>query len=77
MESLLPVLSSKTEVDDVIRSVEDLVLVLRFGRMDDPTCMALDDIVSFPPKTILTVCSRLIIFPKTILTASEDQPACV
>jgi len=46
MSYLLKKLSSKQEVDDVIRSTEDLVLVLRFGRDSDLTCMQLDEIVS-------------------------------
>jgi len=45
MSYLLKKLSSKQEVDDVIRSTEDLVLVLRFGRDSDLTCMQLDEIV--------------------------------
>jgi len=46
MNYLLNKLSTKQEVDDVIRSTEDLVLVLRFGRDSDLTCMQLDEIVS-------------------------------
>lgn len=34
------------EVDTVIKSTEDLVLVLRFGRDNDSACLQLDDIVS-------------------------------
>ncbi len=39
-------LTTKVEVDSVIQKTEDLVLVLRFGRDTDLTCMQLDDIVS-------------------------------
>jgi len=46
MSYLLNKLSTKQEVDGVIRSTEDLVLVLRFGRDSDLTCMQLDEIVS-------------------------------
>lgn len=46
MSFLLPKLSSKMEVDTVIKSTEDLVLVLRFGRDNDSACLQLDDIVS-------------------------------
>jgi len=46
MSYLLKKLSSKQEIDDVVRSTEDLVLVLRFGRDSDLTCMQLDEIVS-------------------------------
>jgi len=46
MSYLLKKLCSKQEVDDVIRLTEDLVLVLRFGRDSDLTCMQLDEIVS-------------------------------
>jgi len=46
MSYLIKKLSSKREIDDVVRSTEDLVLVLRFGRDSDLTCMQLDEIVS-------------------------------
>lgn len=39
-------LESKKEVDNAIRSTEDKVLVLRFGRENDQECMRLDNIVS-------------------------------
>lgn len=47
MSYLLTTLSSKKEVDKVIRETEDVVLVLRFGRDTDSSCLQLDDIVSF------------------------------
>ena len=43
---LLKTLSTKSEIDQVIRSTEDVVLILRFGRDEDPTCMQMDHIVS-------------------------------
>ncbi|XP_005112472.1 thioredoxin-like protein 4B [Aplysia californica] len=46
MSFLLPNLCSKKEVDEVIRNTEDLVLVLRFGRDTDSSCLRLDDILS-------------------------------
>ena len=46
MSYLLPKLTNKSEVDEAIKSTEDLVLVLRFGRDDDNVCMQLDHIVS-------------------------------
>ncbi|GFS13496.1 thioredoxin-like protein 4B [Elysia marginata] len=46
MSFLLPTLSTKKEVDDVIKKTEDLVLVLRFGRSTDSSCLQLDDILS-------------------------------
>ena len=46
MAALLNSLSSKKEVDRVIKSTEDKVLVLRFGKESDPTCLKLDDTVS-------------------------------
>jgi len=58
MSYLLKKLSSKQEIDDVIRSTEDLVLVLRFGRDSDLTCMQLDEIVSCCCRIIL--CLELI-----------------
>ena len=41
----LSALASKAEVDAAIRDTVDKVVVLRFGRQDDPTCLAMDDIV--------------------------------
>lgn len=45
MSYLLPKLTTKSEVDEAIKSTEDVVLVLRFGRDDDSVCMQLDNIV--------------------------------
>ena len=47
MNFVLETLSSKNEVDDIIRSTEDVVLVLRFGREDDAECLRIDHIVVF------------------------------
>lgn len=47
MSFLLPKLTSKKEVDQAIKSTAEKVLVLRFGRDEDPVCLQLDDIVSF------------------------------
>uniref|UniRef100_A0A2I3GYH7 Thioredoxin like 4B n=1 Tax=Nomascus leucogenys TaxID=61853 RepID=A0A2I3GYH7_NOMLE len=44
MSFLLPKLTSKKEVDQVIKSTAEKVLVLRFGRDEDPVCLQLDDI---------------------------------
>ncbi|ELK36208.1 Thioredoxin-like protein 4B [Myotis davidii] len=44
MSFLLPKLTSKTEVDEAIKSTAEKVLVLRFGRDEDPVCLQLDDI---------------------------------
>lgn len=38
-------LKNKTEVDEVIQTVEEKVLVLRFGKDDEIGCMQTDDIV--------------------------------
>ncbi|KAM4045017.1 thioredoxin-like protein 4B isoform 1-T4 [Anomaloglossus baeobatrachus] len=46
MSFLLPKLSCKPEVDHVIKTTAELVLVLRFGRDDDPVCLQLDDILA-------------------------------
>lgn len=54
MSFLLPKLSSKMEVDTVIKSTEDLVLVLRFGRDNDSACLQLDDIVSGELSSIIS-----------------------
>lgn len=53
MSFLLPKLSSKKEVDQAIKSTAEKVLVLRFGRDDDPGCLQLDDTVSVPRKRCL------------------------
>ncbi|KAL5659420.1 hypothetical protein ACJX0J_032583, partial [Zea mays] len=42
---LLPTLRLKSEVDAAIRDTLDKVLVLRFGRATDATCLHLDDIL--------------------------------
>ncbi|XP_052065557.1 thioredoxin-like protein 4B [Mytilus californianus] len=46
MSFIIPQLLTKQEVDEVIRKTEDVVLVLRFGREKDVTCMQLDHILS-------------------------------
>ncbi|KAL3852528.1 hypothetical protein ACJMK2_016155 [Sinanodonta woodiana] len=46
MSFLLPHLNNKKEVDQAIKTTEDLVLVLRFGRDNDTTCLQLDEILS-------------------------------
>ncbi|XP_062866603.1 thioredoxin-like protein 4B [Trichomycterus rosablanca] len=46
MSLFLPKLCSKRELDEVIKCVEEKVLVLRFGRDDDTVCMQLDEILS-------------------------------
>ena len=43
---LLNNLSTKQDIDNVIRHTEELVLVLRFGRDDDNVCLQLDHVVS-------------------------------
>jgi hypothetical protein len=47
MSYLLQTLAAKKEVDQAILNTDDLLLVLRFGRTNDPTCLQLDEIV--PP----------------------------
>lgn len=46
MSLFLPKLSSKSEIDEIIKCVAEKVLVLRFGRDEDAVCMQLDEIVS-------------------------------
>ncbi|ELR14793.1 catalytic, putative [Acanthamoeba castellanii str. Neff] len=46
MSYLLQTLRTKREVDEAIRNTDDLLLVLRFGREDDATCLQLDEILS-------------------------------
>ena len=45
MSYVLPRLESKKDIDGAIKSTEDKVLVLRFGRATDLVCMQLDEIV--------------------------------
>ncbi|KAK8813176.1 hypothetical protein WA158_002768 [Blastocystis sp. Blastoise] len=45
MSYILNKLTSKSEIDSVIRNVEDKVVVLRFGKDTDPVCMQQDDIL--------------------------------
>lgn len=40
-------LKNKGEVDEVIQTVEEKVLVLRFGKDDEIGCMQTDDIVRY------------------------------
>ncbi|XP_054718442.1 thioredoxin-like protein 4B [Uloborus diversus] len=44
--TLLRKLNTKQEIDHVIRTTEEKVLVLRFGRDDEIGCMQTDDIMS-------------------------------
>ncbi|GBO01759.1 Thioredoxin-like protein 4B [Araneus ventricosus] len=44
--SFLRHLKSKEEVDEVIRNVEERVLVIRFGQENEIGCMQTDDIMS-------------------------------
>ena len=45
MSYVLSKLNTKKEVDNAIKTCEDKVLVLRFGRESDTVCQQLDDIV--------------------------------
>ena len=45
MSYVLNKLNTKKDVDNAIKSCEDKVLVLRFGRDADTVCQQLDDIV--------------------------------
>lgn len=45
MSFVLNKLSTKKEVDNAIKTCEDKVLVLRFGRETDTVCQQLDHIV--------------------------------
>lgn len=46
MSFLLPQLGSKKEVDEAIKGVAEKVLVLRFGKDQDPSCLQLDHILA-------------------------------
>jgi len=46
MSFLLKTLTTKEEVDEVIRDTEDKVVVLRFGRETDTVCLQHDDILA-------------------------------
>jgi len=45
-------LTTKKQVDSAIRDTEDKVLLLRFGKDDDPVTMQLDNTVSIMISTI-------------------------
>eukprot|EP01112_Ceratiomyxa_fruticulosa_P003661 TRINITY_DN1397_c0_g1_i1.p1 TRINITY_DN1397_c0_g1~~TRINITY_DN1397_c0_g1_i1.p1 ORF type:complete len:150 (-),score=29.23 TRINITY_DN1397_c0_g1_i1:213-662(-) len=45
MSLFLTKLNTKRDVDEAIRDTLDKVLVLRFGRENDPVCMQLDEIL--------------------------------
>ena len=45
MSYVLPRLENKKAIDRAIKSSEDKVLVLRFGKETDAVCMQLDEIV--------------------------------
>jgi hypothetical protein len=45
MAYLLPHLHSGWEVDQAIMTEEDRVVVIRFGRDQDPTCMVQDEVL--------------------------------
>ena len=66
MDLLLKSLKTKAEIDHAIRDTEDKVgrietgscfqvVVLRFGKSSDTTCMQLDDIVSSEEMPVLRV----------------------
>ncbi|XP_033095799.1 thioredoxin-like protein 4B [Anneissia japonica] len=46
MALLLKKLTTKAEIDQAIRTTEDIVLVMRFGRDDDSTCLQQDNILA-------------------------------
>ncbi|XP_019897629.1 thioredoxin-like protein 4B isoform X2 [Esox lucius] len=46
MSLFLPKLSCKKDIDEVIKTVAEKVLVLRFGRDEDSVCLQLDEILS-------------------------------
>ena len=46
MSLFLPKLTSKKDIDEVIKGVAEKVVVLRFGRDEDSVCLQLDEIVS-------------------------------
>jgi hypothetical protein len=45
MSYLLQSLSTKNDIDHIIRSTEDLIVALRFGQSTDLPCLQLDHIV--------------------------------
>lgn len=46
MSLFLNKLACKRDIDEVIKSVAEKVVVLRFGRDEDSVCLHLDEIVS-------------------------------
>ena len=63
MSYVLNKLSTKKDVDNAIKSCEDKVLVLRFGRDADTVCQQLDDIVrEYDPLSILDDHTAIIVY---------------
>lgn len=56
MSLFLPKLSCKKDIDTVIKTVAEKVLVLRFGRDEDAVCMQLDEVVSRKQTTLMHGC---------------------
>ncbi|XP_072176176.1 thioredoxin-like protein 4B [Diadema setosum] len=71
MSYLLPKLSTKKAVDDIIRQTEDKVLVLRFGRDDDVVCMQLDEILSKTHQDLAKMAAIYIIDADSALTYTQ------
>lgn len=57
MSLFLPKLSSKKDIDEVIKGVAEKVVVLRFGRDEDSVCLQLDEIVSSTDMTLIELSS--------------------
>ncbi|XP_020589854.1 thioredoxin-like protein 4B [Phalaenopsis equestris] len=69
MSFLLRTLTTKREVDTVIRDTLDKVLVLRFGRASEPVCLQLDDILAKSSQEI----SKFAIIALVAIDAEEVQ----
>jgi hypothetical protein len=68
MSYLLPTVTSKEGVDELILNCIDKVLVLRFGRATDAVCLQQDDIVSSQSLLYVYICVGL----STLANSQQD-----
>ncbi|XP_037381713.1 thioredoxin-like protein 4B [Talpa occidentalis] len=74
MSFLLPMPTSKKEVDQVIKSPEEKELVLKFGRDGDPVCLQLDNSLSTVSSNLskkAAVCQK-VVFQSPVYTHYFD-----
>ncbi|XP_037553041.1 thioredoxin-like protein 4B isoform X2 [Nematolebias whitei] len=75
MSLFLPKLTSKKDIDEVIKGVAEKVVVLRFGRDEDSVCLQLDEILSKTAHDLSNMASIYIVDvdKAPIYTSSPDH----